>query len=246
MLRDAYTTKCRPFRNSDVEVDIVWYPALPDAPALGFPSIMVSHFLDFTGAVWPPGGEVPNVPSPINFEPSKPGAIGSHVCGTPEDFAEGGLYLPDDPPVTYRTDGLPSCCGAAAAGRGGLALGGRSVVVVTNPITPGSTCSTATPLAVNTPVAFTVPHGFTGWFRVTVSGATRFKYYLDCPTGFAGFSEFGPSCPPTFSFGFFSGPSGPQCVDTPFATFGPFLWVVIDATFATVTGTLQVSIGTCP
>jgi hypothetical protein len=35
----------------------------------------------------------------------------SHVCGTPEQFANGLTFNPDITPVVYRADGLPVCCG---------------------------------------------------------------------------------------------------------------------------------------
>lgn len=34
-----------------------------------------------------------------------------HICGTRQDHEEGGEYRTDLPPVEYREDGLPTCCG---------------------------------------------------------------------------------------------------------------------------------------
>lgn len=113
--RSSYRTKCRFFADSDAEADIVWYPAPPDAPALGFPSAITSSEWDVrerdgtypyrTGV-----GEVFDAPRRRLKPAEKPAATGHHVCGTREDFEQGAKYNPALPPRLYRPDGLPVCC----------------------------------------------------------------------------------------------------------------------------------------
>lgn len=93
--------------------------------------MMVSEDWDPEGAVLPPGGEVPFEPRPFRNERKKPGALGEHVCGTQEDFAEGCKYEPLVAPVVYGSLGLPNCCNPAVVARGGGAAGGRAVVAFT-------------------------------------------------------------------------------------------------------------------
>jgi hypothetical protein len=138
VIRRSYTTLARPFRDSDQTVTILWYTAQKNAPDLGVPCMMVSEDWDPDGAVLPPGGEVPNEPRPFVNSREKPGALGEHVCGTAQDFSEGGHYDADSPPVVYGTLGLPNCCNPAVVASGGGASGGRAVVSFSN-----WTCETA-------------------------------------------------------------------------------------------------------
>lgn len=105
-----------------MESEIIWYPALPDAPVLPFPSIITSSEWDVeerrNGYPYRTGpGEVWDAPR-VRLRPqTKPAAAGKHVCGTREDFEQGAHYDPTLPPRLYRPDGLPTCC---APGRGVL------------------------------------------------------------------------------------------------------------------------------
>jgi len=56
-------------------------------------------------------GEVWDKPREFNGTKVIPNALGEHVCGTAEDFANGATFDPLRPPVTYYTNGLPTCCG---------------------------------------------------------------------------------------------------------------------------------------
>lgn len=127
LIRRPYTTKMRPFKDSDLEVDIVWYPAKPGAPCLAVPSVVCSldwwkHESElgiFTGYKV---GEVPDRPRTYNGEKVKPLADGTHRCGTDEMFHDGAAF---DPNVNRpkRPDGLPTCCGDVVPG---VAVGGKA------------------------------------------------------------------------------------------------------------------------
>jgi len=192
-----HRTRCRFFRDSDVEDEVLWYPALPDAEMLPYPSMIGNSYLDPDGVFFLPGGEVYGAEKIFSPEQQKPGALGGHVCGTETDFREGCLFLPDEPPVTYRTDGLPTCCGAAVDRAGGGAGGGRDLVVLNNPIVPGNTCVTASLVPLSTWVTYFIPAGATAWianqppgvassrkmFVENVSGATTVEFRFGfCPS----------------------------------------------------------------
>lgn len=122
MLRAGYTAPCRFFRDSDVIGTIRWFRCDPDAPPLGYESAISSlqqRGPYFTGL---PVGEV--FPLDFKFDYGDPVDLANydHVCGQPIDFSDGGLYLPDEPPVLYAASGLPVCCAQLADG---VMLGGE-------------------------------------------------------------------------------------------------------------------------
>jgi hypothetical protein len=124
MMRRGYTTEVRPFRDSDETAEIRWYECHPDAKELGFPSIIrpldwQSHPYLYAGAK----GEVFGAERTYRRNPTVPGAYGQTVCGTRQDFAEGGLYDPDAPPFPRTADGLALCCGTEV---GGVLWGGSA------------------------------------------------------------------------------------------------------------------------
>lgn len=53
--------------------------------------------------------------------------VTDHICGTEDDFFNGGTTDPDLPPVLRRPDGIPLCCGADL---GGLVIGGAGAIVI--------------------------------------------------------------------------------------------------------------------
>ena len=143
MLHTPYRVACRFFRDSDELNDVVWYKCRDDAPTLPFPSMVCSRFWDYEFQFQPPGGEEPYAKFTNQRGPAKPAAVGTHQCGTAEDFAEGCLRDTTLPPVVYRANGLPACCAAVVDGRGGGAGGGRDVVTITEPPLTPNTCLTA-------------------------------------------------------------------------------------------------------
>lgn len=123
--RFRYSTDCRFFRDSDVTAKIVWYPALPDAVELPFPSAITQSIWDRDGDLEPERsgvGEVTGSRRVIDHMAPVAGADGTHLCGTRSDFEVGALYDPDRPPIHYRADGLPECCPGGEIG--GIAWGG--------------------------------------------------------------------------------------------------------------------------
>jgi hypothetical protein len=214
----------RPFRDSDEEVIIDWYPCLDTAPNLGVPTCLYNRYWD-RDEVTADGqpiydGRVP----PRKFYPVKPAANGAHRCGSDEDFAEGGEYRPDLPPVVYRPDGLPLCCGAQFVGIGGGKGGGEADVIYQPP--PGPSCSTAGILTVGVPYAFVTDGRTPGdyWFSFTApsTGIWRFTgtgVAAAAPTAFAGICPGGP-----FFFLVWTGFTA-DCVSIPLNA-GDQIWVV--------------------
>ena len=105
-----------------------WYVARDDAPLLGFPSALNNLVFARDRDDWVEtavgeifGSQYTQQPPDVN-----PLALGDHYCGTPEDFAGEGAIDMDSPPVEYRPDGLPLCCGQQYEPAGGLGIGGDS------------------------------------------------------------------------------------------------------------------------
>ena len=114
------------FRNDGPIVEIDWYEVPEDAPVLPYDSALSS--LDGTSEqLWQfmdNMGEVPWEPRPYNGLVAPAGTPNGHICGTEEDFAKGGEYDPDAPPVEVNEFGLPLCCEPAQILKGGGAGGG--------------------------------------------------------------------------------------------------------------------------
>jgi len=180
----GYKTKCRFFRDSDVEDEITWYPALPDAPLLGVPTVFASLRHEPKDFYWLPGGEVPYKPFTVQKPATKTGALGVHHCGTDTDFREGCQFLPDDPPVSYQTNGLPDCCGAAPTLRGGGAGGGRVGVVVTPPtLVPDANCVTAPTAALDITYTVQIQNDLTvRFFELPVIAGKTYRMTVTMPT----------------------------------------------------------------
>jgi len=107
---------------------------------------------------------------------TKPGTGRGHVCGTREDFEQGGLYDPLLPDATYGVQGLPTCCGAAVPVSAVVRDAGT--VVVSFPVPPGNTCATAKVLTIGVPETWTVAPLGDHWFVIagTVGVAECWQY----------------------------------------------------------------------
>lgn len=134
--RSTYRTLAHLYPDSDEVFEIEWYEALPDAPLLGTPSAINSLVWARDRDEYTPTavGEIAGAPWIKTRYHRKPLAAGDHVCGTPEDFAGRGSIDTTSPPVTYRPDGLPTCCGDLVEGTGGLGLGDIPEVTTPNPV----------------------------------------------------------------------------------------------------------------
>lgn len=137
-----FSTVYRPFRGSDEWVRIEWFPCAPGAKDLPFESNITNPFWERDQYEFEDGDEPLEEVIPTGKPRVKPGTGRGHFCGTEEDFREGGLYLPDDPPVLYGRLGLPACCNPPVVMQGGVEDGGWDVV----PVVPGNDCFTAAPV----------------------------------------------------------------------------------------------------
>lgn len=131
--RRPYTTKFRPFVDSDDEVDLIWYNAEPDAPVLGYPSKIQQ--LDNVSMPWIAQGvgEVFGAPRIFNNRRAIPFLRYDHVCGTRSDFETGGVLDPIPPDVLYDRNDIPICCQPPFISQGGGVGSGTATVTVTHP-----------------------------------------------------------------------------------------------------------------
>lgn len=123
MVRRPYRTKVRPFRDSEDELDLHWYPVPEGTPTLPYPSLISS--LDWSPDPWEVEGVGEVYGEPRKFDGwgrlflSPPGGI----HGTRQDFEEGGLKDSSAPPLARNPDGLPVECAGADDG---MLMGGTS------------------------------------------------------------------------------------------------------------------------
>lgn len=158
-IRTPYRIQARPFADSEETAEMVWYPALPDAPTLPYPTVFNSlHWQPFPLNKTSPG-EVPGAEPVIAPDGTKAGATGLHQCGTPDEFLEGVLYDPDAH-VEYNDDGLPVCCEGFVRGACGCGVGGAVLV------TAGECgiCAFARPAELGTTLFGTFPVTCTHWY----------------------------------------------------------------------------------
>lgn len=189
MLRRPYTVKALPFSNASDEVDLVWYPALPAAPDLGFTSLMASQDWDADGQEWLPGGEVPGAAMPYNDQQQKPGALGARVCGTREDFADGCRKETGLPVVVFGGNGLPHCCPAVVAGD----IGGTGLASGLVAHSPADNCPDAIELTDGASTWWLVA-GAGAFFRVPVAIGDEWRFDVETVTRGALVRIWAPDC----------------------------------------------------
>jgi len=125
MIRRPYRTKCRFLRDSELECTVHWYIVPATNPTLGFPCRINS--LD-----WRDNRQNPSPVGEVSFEDRPfdgwgriiPPVPGDELCGTRDDFENGGRYLPDLPPFPRAADGVALCCRPEV---GGIMLGGETI-----------------------------------------------------------------------------------------------------------------------
>lgn len=199
MARFPYTTPCHFFSDSDEVNDIVWYPCNPGAPDLPYPTVIRNTAMqDDNWRQWSPGEIYDPFDRPYNGKLPIPGVPAGHICGTPEDFANGCSLTDPRPPLEYRADGLPACCGGVVVGSGGAGAGGSAVVAVS--ANPGPTCLAASAVAFGVPFGGTItgPPTTIHWWKLPplVIGQTYHATITYLPGSVAGlsFNVVWPSC----------------------------------------------------
>ena len=125
LLRSCYSTKIRPYSDSDNEVEVDWFFCKPDAVV--FPG---QHC--FGSLNWWDGLEAPVGPGEVYGElrPWRDGSAdpfyqGQKFCGNLSQFAGGAST--SDTPLSVNGDGVPQCCIGLP---GGLQIGGQGSFAV--------------------------------------------------------------------------------------------------------------------
>ena len=166
--RAPYRTRARLYPDSDEEFEIQWYIARDDAPLFRGPRAVNNLEWEKDRDEYLPTsvGEIYSSRRSTRNWRVKLLALGQHQCGTAADFAGDGVFDPDSPPVEYRPDHLPKCCGWAFEGAGGgVGSGGANMTWTASPV--GDTCCDAGAADV----------GVTYAGSITVVGIGGFQYY---------------------------------------------------------------------
>lgn len=191
MARRPYSTACRFFKDSDVEVQIKWYPCVEPVECLPFPSkinsLDWSSFPELAEGV----GEVYGSPRTYNGAKAIPYAHGLTPCKPAEVFHDGEHYDPTAPPQKYDEKGFPLCCLDRFVSTGGLLWGGEAVVTTAVPAGPDGNCLTTT-LVFGTWYLATIPLGSGGahnWYWNATPGVTyRIRSQFISNGGFGSFT----------------------------------------------------------
>lgn len=134
MGRSPYECDCRFFRDSGVVDKVRWYEVQPDAPVLDRVSIIYRREWDNDQFREVPVGELPDQRKPFLAGAVPRGLPGAHVCGTDQDFEEGGSYEPLVAPVVYSASGWPQCCDPPVTVFGGAGASGHVVPTLVVPV----------------------------------------------------------------------------------------------------------------
>lgn len=199
-----YRTRCRFWRDSMEEAEIRWVEARPNALVMDTESIIVNSFQEADKELWSGVGEVWGKARPYTGQRAPAGLTGDHVCGTPEDFAQGGHYDTGPPEVRYGATGFSLCCdppklprgGAGGGGRagvdvrpalvlsGGAGAGGLAHPVVEGPAVPACACADAPTLAVGVLYVMSAPCDVLNFVRFAVDNGTLYRVTLTMDAGF--------------------------------------------------------------
>lgn len=162
----------RPFRDSDQEVEIEWFPAAPGALPLAMPSNITIPYWEQDQFGYD-DDELPlNTAEPTGKPVVRPGTGRGHVCGSAEDFREGGLYEPGEPAVEYGQQGLPRCCMAPVIGRGLVRDSGACGVFYS--VIPAADCEDAPIVAMGGDASAPYPP-YLGWLRWPIVAGRTYR-----------------------------------------------------------------------
>jgi hypothetical protein len=180
MARRPYTTACRFFKDSDIEIPIRWYPAKEPIEVLPFPSKINS--LDWNSApeLASGVGEVYGSPREYNGAKVIDYAHGLTPCQPAEVFRDGEHYDQALPAQKYDEKGFPLCCLDRFVSTGGILLDGTAVVnVIGNTFYGAYTCDASTliprPLSGNLKEVISQP---AGWFYYDVPAGSTTIHFL--------------------------------------------------------------------
>lgn len=123
LLRSAYRTNVRPWRDSSSTIGIRWFRALPGAEIYPNPNLFTSLNWTDRDEAGGPVGEVKGAARPWDPGLNPAGFLGVSSCGTPAVFRAGATAA--DPVFLSDALGYTACCGAVAfVGLGGVEVGG--------------------------------------------------------------------------------------------------------------------------
>lgn len=91
---------------------VQWLIANPGAKLLPYPTAFGSSRWNVEPTDDGGIGEIPEVFPPKSVGYVNPNLFGDHVCGTPDQWANG--WLPTDPLPPVDQHGVPKCCGITA------------------------------------------------------------------------------------------------------------------------------------
>jgi len=230
--RRPYSTQCRFFSDSDEEVRIRWYPALPDAGTLPFPSKITS--LDWSSWPWLASGvgevfKASRGPTllgdrPYNGAQAIPYMHGIDPCKGSEVFKNGEPYDPSAPPQLYDENLIPLCCINFITPAGGIEWDGTAPVSYSP---PNNTCPTAILMDPSNSFSVTIPAGEERWYKVNIATAgTAYHWHMTVTP---------------FSFGFIqmAEPNGTNCGDLVGTGLFNVLTSPADINFVTVAGKMD-------
>jgi hypothetical protein len=244
--RRPYTTTARPFRDSTETREVDWYITRDDAPALPYSSALNS-LDDQETRLWYEDqwhNEDPRADRIYNGQGPFPCAGAGHVCGTRDDFEQGGLFPGSAPAPPVDINGIPLCCNPCIVPQGG-GVGGGVLIFAAPPVVPGTDCITATILPLGVPVEF-ITDGRAGsyWFQGGVTGAGAFHIHGPVLGIAASRTQIGGVCP-WFLGVLFPASWGPTCEGYFNGSAGPGIWLTFDLTGSGAVHTLTLDAGPC-
>lgn len=216
-----------------------WKPCAPGAEALGFVSCISNPFWERDQFEFTDGLHVLESVTPTGKPVFIPGTGRGHVCGTEQDFSEGGLFDESIPGIQLGRAGLPACCNPPVVGLGGVVDGGK----VLSGIVPGNSCLTATVGQVGVPLLLVIPAAQAVWLKFPApAGPTWHITFASSANPSVGLAS-GADCFNLFNEGVTDFGVTP-CEQYGFSPIAGNLWLSWNATGAW-SGTVTVAEGPC-